>query len=145
MNELEHHGIKGQKWGIRRYQNFDGSYTDAGKKRYKNGPRHTGKNNPAKKERENRKQAYENRRLLTDEELRSRVARLSLEKQFRDLSRQDLYPGVEIVSDILKIAGPQAMKTMTTGAILYSAKVGMTKKFDWDEAADYITPKPKKK
>lgn len=31
---LEHHGIKGQKWGLRRYQNLDGSYTDAGKKRY---------------------------------------------------------------------------------------------------------------
>lgn len=31
---LEHHGIKGQKWGIRRYQNSDGSYTDAGRKRY---------------------------------------------------------------------------------------------------------------
>lgn len=33
-NELYHHGIKGQKWGIRRYQNEDGSYTAAGKKRY---------------------------------------------------------------------------------------------------------------
>lgn len=31
---LEHHGIKGQKWGVRRYQNSDGSYTDAGRKRY---------------------------------------------------------------------------------------------------------------
>ena len=32
--ELYHHGIKGQKWGIRRYQNPDGSLTDAGKRRY---------------------------------------------------------------------------------------------------------------
>ena len=31
---LEHHGIKGQKWGIRRYQNADGTLTDAGKSRY---------------------------------------------------------------------------------------------------------------
>lgn len=30
---LEHHGILGQKWGVRRYQNPDGSYTEAGKKR----------------------------------------------------------------------------------------------------------------
>ena len=30
---LCHHGIKGMKWGIRRYQNKDGSYTAAGKKR----------------------------------------------------------------------------------------------------------------
>ncbi len=32
--ELYHHGILGQKWGIRRYQNEDGTLTEAGKKRY---------------------------------------------------------------------------------------------------------------
>lgn len=31
---LAHHGIKGQKWGVRRYRNKDGSLTKAGKKRY---------------------------------------------------------------------------------------------------------------
>lgn len=30
---LEHHGIKGQKWGVRRYQNIDGTLTEEGKKR----------------------------------------------------------------------------------------------------------------
>lgn len=34
MNELVHHGIKGQKWGVRRFQNKDGTLTEAGKKRY---------------------------------------------------------------------------------------------------------------
>lgn len=33
-NELYHHGIKNMKWGIRRFQNKDGSLTPAGKKRY---------------------------------------------------------------------------------------------------------------
>lgn len=33
-NELYHHGIKGQKWGVRRFQNKDGSLTKAGKERY---------------------------------------------------------------------------------------------------------------
>lgn len=31
---LAHHGILGQRWGVRRYQNADGSLTEAGKKRY---------------------------------------------------------------------------------------------------------------
>ena len=33
-DELYHYGIKGMKWGIRKYQNEDGSLTSAGKSRY---------------------------------------------------------------------------------------------------------------
>lgn len=36
-NYLQHHGIKGQKWGIRRFQNEDGTYTAEGKERYGRG------------------------------------------------------------------------------------------------------------
>jgi hypothetical protein len=34
-NELRHYGILGMKWGVRRYQNKDGSLTSEGKKRYR--------------------------------------------------------------------------------------------------------------
>ncbi len=37
FGHLLHYGIKGMKWGVRRYQNYDGSLTDAGKKRYGQG------------------------------------------------------------------------------------------------------------
>ena len=34
-NELHHWGIKGMKWGVRRYQNSDGRLTPAGIRRYR--------------------------------------------------------------------------------------------------------------
>lgn len=34
VDELQHHGVTGMKWGVRRYQNKDGTLTAAGKKRY---------------------------------------------------------------------------------------------------------------
>lgn len=37
MTELYHHGVKGQKWGVRRYQYADGTLTPAGKKRQQTG------------------------------------------------------------------------------------------------------------
>lgn len=45
--ELYHWGIKGMKWGVRRYQNEDGTLTDAGKKRY---DRDVKENNAKKKD-----------------------------------------------------------------------------------------------
>jgi RimJ/RimL family protein N-acetyltransferase len=34
MVDIRHHGVKGMHWGVRRFQNEDGSYTSAGKERY---------------------------------------------------------------------------------------------------------------
>ena len=55
-NELYHHGIKGMHWGIRRYQNTDGSYTSAGAKRY--GIKERIKQRKAEKEKIRAQKAY---------------------------------------------------------------------------------------
>lgn len=43
MNELYHHGIKGQKWGIRRFQDYSGRLTSAGKQHVKERKKQTNK------------------------------------------------------------------------------------------------------
>ena len=48
-HELYHWGIKGQKWGVRRYQNNDGSLTPAGQKRYNKSEKSDNKSDSRKK------------------------------------------------------------------------------------------------
>ena len=54
---LEHHGIKGMKWGIRRFQNYDGSYTKKGLERYEYDEK---RYHEAKRERDEARTAYKN-------------------------------------------------------------------------------------
>lgn len=68
LTELFHHGIKGQKWGIRRFQNPDGSLTPEGKLRYNSDG---SIKDPAK---------------MTDEELRKANQRMVAEQQFQQLT-----------------------------------------------------------
>lgn len=76
-NYLAHYGIKGMKWGVRRYQNEDGSLTAAGKKRYLNSDGTLNKrgqkaqikmrNIQAKQEYRNKKRDISRRRAEMDE------------------------------------------------------------------------------
>ena len=138
-NELYHHGIKGQKWGVRRFQNKDGSLTLAGKNRRGNAA------SPNDKEKINRKNALKKRRTMPISDLKSRIDRLKLERELKNLTEEDLSPGRKAVKDILTSAGTKVLTTAVAGAAAYAVKAAMTKHFDIKEAASYIAANPNKK
>ena len=124
-NTLQHHGIKGQKWGVRRFQNRDGTLTSAGKSRQLSGK------SEQQKESENRKR-YDarNRGTLTDAQLRKKIERLQMEKQLRKLTEEEINPGRAEAKRVLSQIGTKVASTAITGATLYGIKAAVTKDFN---------------
>lgn len=77
-NVLMHYGIKGMKWGVRRYQNEDRTLTPAGKKRYSQ--------NDSPSEDYVRAHTKKPISQMSDQELRTVNNRLQMENQYRQLT-----------------------------------------------------------
>ena len=186
-DELYHHGVKGMRWGVRRYQNYDGTLKAAGKRRKQEnggqgddgarrlaltdkqkknlktaakiaggaalagavayGAYKLGKHNAGMSDETRRmfKDAIKQRRTMSSDELKARIEHIKLERELKNLTEEELVPGSALAKEILATAGKRAATTMAAGAMLYGAKVAMTKAADRRDAAAYITPRPKNK
>lgn len=161
--ELYHWGIKGMKWGVRRFQNPDGSLTPAGKKRY-GAEEGEGEEKPNYAPKAPKKNASD----YTDDELRTQINRMQMEKQYRDLAGQtnvreddpnkelklqrerlqlqrdvknlkkEINSGQTFVGSVLSDAGKKALTTMATGAMLYMGRQTVKTLFNNPDLANAV-------
>lgn len=146
---LEHHGVKGMKWGVRRYQNPDGSLTAEGRRhvqgkttlkqvgdkigsaagkaakvignkaqeyRVKRAEKRSAekeKRSEIRSNKKNQKQAKKNPLNMTDDELRSTISRLEMEKRYKDLDRER-HSGRTYAIDTLKMVGQKVLTDPNT-------------------------------
>lgn len=84
--EIEHSGILGMRWGQRRYRNYDGTLTPEGKMRYGKdsggSSQHSGKTSGRKSSSSSGSGKKKNVSDMTDDELRTQTARLTLETNY---------------------------------------------------------------
>ena len=125
------------KWGVRRFQNPDGTRTPAGKKR----DRRHGKSEDHMRSQKAKKQGPEG---LSNDELRKLNERLRLEDDYKKLSAEKLAKGESWVKESIRNDGKSAVTEFTKGVMLGSAKM-LVKELspDFAEAAFGIKKKEK--
>lgn len=123
-DELMHFGIKGMRWGVRRFQNPDGTRTPAGLKRYHDKPAFMSKRKYRKIQKQKAAQQERQKSIseMTDEELDYAIRRKQKEQQLAALlgDPQVQAKGQSKVKQVLKEAG---LKLVKEGAY----KIGMDK------------------
>lgn len=139
-NELYHHGIKGQRWGIRRFQNPDGTLTEAGKRRYGtienfNARKTLKKIQNEEKEKQkaitsgDSKQVMKYSSKLSSKELDEAIKRIEYSNKLSNLKTEQVAAGKAKLAEIVAV-GTTVKNAMSTVSDIYNASAKIYNAFD---------------
>lgn len=128
-DELEHHGVKGMKWGQHIFGRNKKTDQDA-------------RDYSAKKSRSDIKKKI---RHISDDDIERYIDRLTKEQKLRDLINKDLHPAMSFVKDVLTTNGNTVLSNFTKGSIAYLGKTLITRKPSVTDFVAYSFPNPNAK
>ena len=114
-NTLEHHGVKGMRWGVR--------------KRDRGGRMPTNKAHLAKTPKQKKSLKKKDIKSMSNSEIQDRTKRLESEKRLKELSDNDTSPGKKYIQGIIKDSGKQALTRIGTNAIVNTPRYIADKEF----------------
>ena len=139
---LQHHGIRGMRWGVRRFQNKDGSLTNAGKKRYGDSDGEDSSKETKESYEEGKQKALKSGNAtevlkykgdLTPQEMQSALSRINWERSMQDISNKELAEHKSKAEEVFKKIDTYttrvntAAKAWNTFANVYNAFSGTDK------------------
>ena len=147
---LQHYGIKGMKWGIRRTEEqlarARGSLASSKSNLTSRVDKALGRSSAERAERNRRAKVRKNVRTTSDEDLRKEVNRLELEKKYKSLSDEDLKPGRSMVKKFLKSTGGRVITSAAIGSLAYAGYLAAGGQDpEGRQLANYMFPNPNRK
>lgn len=125
--ELKHYGVLGMKWGVRRYQNPDGTLTPAGRRRVAKVEAREAKKAAAKAKPKPINRNPRRVKNMTDDEIHAAIARIELERRYKTLlmekgpnspqKNNQVSKGESMASKVLKRSGENIATQLTTYAM----------------------------